>query len=265
MSAQAGTTPPLAGLHAVVTGGGRGIGFAIAERLAALGATLSLMGRDRGRLDEARRRLPESAAADAHPCDVADPRSVEAAFAAIAATGRKPAILVNNAGVAKSAKLAATSDALWSEMIGANLTGTFLCTRAALPALLEAPFARIVNVASTAALIGYPYVAAYCAAKHGVVGLTRALALELAGTAVTVNAVCPGYTDTDLVHDAVAAIVRETGRTADEARAALAGRNPQKRLIEPAEVAAAVAWLCLPESKSVTGQAIAVAGGEVMG
>jgi anthraniloyl-CoA monooxygenase len=148
-------------------------------------------------------------------------------------------------------------------MIATNLTGTFLCTRAALPMLLAAPAGRVVNVASTAGLVGYPYVAAYCAAKHGVVGLTRALALELARTSVTVNAVCPGYTDTGLVDEAIGNIVRSTGRSAAEARAAIVGRNPQARLVTPDEVASAVAWLCLPESRSVTGQAIAVAGGEV--
>jgi NAD(P)-dependent dehydrogenase (short-subunit alcohol dehydrogenase family) len=254
---------PLAGTHAAVTGGGRGIGLAIAHRLVALGASVSLLGRDRARLYDAVQRLPAGASADAHVCDVTDTSSVQAAFEAIARAGRKLAILVNNAGVARSAKLAATSDALWNEIIAANLSGTFLCTRAALPALLEAKAGRIVNVASTAALVGYPYVAAYCAAKHGVVGLTRALALELAATRVTVNAVCPGYTDTDVVRDAVANIVAKTGRTDVEARSALAARNPQKRLIDPEEVAGAVAWLCLPESQSVTGQAIAVAGGEV--
>ena len=254
---------PLAGSHAVVTGAGRGIGLAIATRLAALGASVSLLGRDRSRLYDAVQRLPAAANADAHTCDVADASSVEAAFNAIARTGRKVAILVNNAGVARSAKLAATTDALWHELLAANLTGTFHCTRAALPALLEAKAGRVVNVASTAGLIGYPYVAAYCAAKHGVIGLTRALALELAASNVTVNAVCPGYTDTDVVREAVANIVAKTGRTADEARHALASRNPQKRLVAPEEVAGTVAWLCLPESQSITGQAIAVAGGEV--
>jgi NAD(P)-dependent dehydrogenase (short-subunit alcohol dehydrogenase family) len=256
---------PLAGSHAVVTGGSRGIGLAIAHRLASLGASLSLVGRDRARLYEAVQSLPDGARCDAHVCDVADATSVERAFAAIAKSGHHPSILVNNAGVAKSARFAATDDSLWAETIGASLTGTFHCTRAALPALLEARAGRIVNVASTAGLVGYPFVAAYCAAKHGVVGLTRALALELASTAVTVNAVCPGYTDTDMVKDAVASIVRRTGRSEADARTAIAARNPQKRLIAPSEVAAAVAFLCLPESRSVNGQVVVVDGGETAG
>ena len=184
---------------------------------------------------------------------------------AIARAGHKVSILVNNAGAARSARLAATDDALWNEMLGVNLSGTFHCMRAALPALLGSTGGRIVNVASTAGVIGYPYVAAYCAAKHGVVGLTRAMALELASTPVTVNAVCPGYTDTDLVRDAVANIVARTGRSDGDARSALAARNPQKRLVTPDEVASAVAWLCLPESRSVTGQTLAVDGGETAG
>ncbi len=252
---------PLAGRHAVVTGGGRGIGLAIASRLASMGASLTILGRDASRL----RAAVDSFAGDAeaHVCDVADAHSVAQAFGAIATAGHRVSILVNNAGVARSAKFAATDEALWDEAIATNLTGTWRCIHAALPAMLEAPWARIVNVASTAGLVGYPYVTAYCAAKHGVVGLTRALAAELARTQVTVNAVCPGYTDTDIVAEAVANIVAKTGRSAADVRAALAARNPQQRLIRPDEVAAAVAWLCLPESHSITGQAIAVAGGEV--
>ena len=253
----------LDGAHAVVTGGGRGIGLAIARELATRGASLSLIGRDRSRLFAAVEALPGGTSCDAHECDVSDAAAVKRAFAAIARSGRRVSILVNNAGVARSAKLAATDEALWQEMLAVNLTGTFNCTRAALASIIQAPAGRIVNVASTAGLVGYPYVTAYCAAKHGVVGLTRALALELAGTRATVNAVCPGYTDTEIVGDAIANIVAKTGRTPDEARAALAARNPQKRLVTPDEVASAVAWLCLPESQSITGQAIAVAGGEV--
>jgi NAD(P)-dependent dehydrogenase (short-subunit alcohol dehydrogenase family) len=147
-------------------------------------------------------------------------------------------------------------------MIDVNLGGVYRCTRAALPALLEAPAGRIVNIASTAGLTGYPYVTAYCAAKHGVIGFTRALALELAATRVTVNAVCPGYTDTDLTRDAIANIVARTGKTESDARAALTSRNPQRRLIRPEEVAQVVGWLSLPQSQSITGQALPVDGGE---
>jgi NAD(P)-dependent dehydrogenase (short-subunit alcohol dehydrogenase family) len=150
-------------------------------------------------------------------------------------------------------------------MIEVNLTGTFLCTQAALPGMLAAGWGRIVNIASTAGLRGYPYVSAYCAAKHGVIGLTRALALELARKNITVNAVCPGFTQTELLEASLATIVQKTGRSAAEARAELVRQNPQGRLVEPEEVAQAVLWLCLPGSAALTGQAIAVAGGEVMG
>jgi len=261
MSAAQPAAQPLAGTHAVVTGGGRGIGRAIAARLADLGASLTLLGRDRARLDAAAAALPRC---DSDVCDVGDRAAVDAAFAAIGRAGHRTALLVNNAGIATSAKFGDTGAKLWDDLLRVNLTGTFHCTQAALPAILAAPFGRIVNVASTAGLVGYPYVAAYCAAKHGVVGLTRALAQELATTRVTVNAVCPGYTDTDLTDDAVANIVARTGRSAAAARDALAARNPQKRLVTVDEVAAAVAWLCLPDAASITGQAVSVSGGEVM-
>lgn len=257
-------TLPLFDRHAVVTGGGRGIGRAIAEKLAALGASLTLIGRDRSRLFETVQAIGGGAGCDVQVCDVSDEAQVTRTFAAIAQARHRVSILINNAGVAKAAKLSATDSRLWQEMLATNLTGTYLCTRAALPALLEAPAATIVNIASTAGLVGYPNVAAYCASKHGVIGLTRALALELAATRVTVNAVCPGYTDTEMARSAIANIVAKSGKSESEARSMLATRNPQRRLIAPAEVAATVAWLCLPESRSINGQAISVSGGEVL-
>jgi len=256
--------PPLAGKHAVVTGGARGIGRAVAARLAAMGATLTILGRDEAALTVAASALGATTRCDWRACDVGDGDAVARTFAAIDGAGQGIAILVNNAGVAKSAKFAATEPALWDEMLRINLSGVYHCTRAALPALLAAERGRVVNVASVAGLVGHPYIVAYCASKHGVIGLTRALALELAATGVTVNAVCPGYTETDMVRDAVANIAAKTGKSSVTARAALEARNPQGRLVTPDEVAAAVGWLCLPESQAITGQAIAVAGGEVL-
>ncbi len=256
---------PLADQHAVVTGGGRGIGAAIAAALARDGATVSVLGRDAARLAAQVEALGGTSRAQAVAADVADEASVRAAFTAVHDRFGRVDILVNNAGRAESAPFARTDPALWQRMLAVNLTGAYLCTRAVLPEMLARGAGRIVNVASTAGLVGYAYVAAYCAAKHGVVGLTRALALECAKSGVTVNAVCPGYTETDLVREAVAGIVQKTGRSEAEARAALVARNPQARMVQPAEVANAVLWLCRPGSEAVTGQAIAVAGGEVMG
>ncbi|GFE87704.1 3-hydroxyacyl-CoA dehydrogenase [Steroidobacter agaridevorans] len=173
-------------------------------------------------------------------------------------------ILVNNAGQAASAPLHKMDDALWSAMLAVNLTGTYSGMRLVLPSMLERNFGRIVNIASTAGLKGYPYVSAYSAAKHGVIGLTRSVALEVASRNITVNAVCPGYTDTDIVRETVSNIQAKTGRSEGEAMAVLVANNPQRRLIRCEEVANAVAWLCLPGSESVTGQSIAVAGGEIM-
>ena len=252
-----------AGIRALVTGGGSGIGLAIARRLAGMGAALTLVGREQRKLEHAMRDLP-GAAHDAMTCDVGDPAAVGALFEKLGRQGRAPQLLVNNAGFATSARVQDTSDDLWGETVRVNLNGVFHCTRAALASLLGFRFARVVNVASTAGLIGYPHVAAYCAAKHGVIGFTRALALELARTQVTVNAVCPGYADTAIATEAIANIARGTGRSEAQAREALERRNPQRRLIAPDEVAATVAWLCLPESQSINGQAISLSGGEVM-
>jgi NAD(P)-dependent dehydrogenase (short-subunit alcohol dehydrogenase family) len=254
---------PLRGMRAVVTGGGGGIGFAIAQRLHALGASLVLVGRDVAKLDAALSRL-EGDGNEALACDVGDANAVATLFASLDDADRSPHILVNNAGSAKAAPFAGITDELWQETLRVNLSGVFFCTRAALPGMLRLPMGRIVNVASTAGLVGYRNVAAYCAAKHGVVGLTRALALETARTGVTANAVCPGYTDTDIVRDAITNIARETGKPEHEARDSLLRRNPQHRLIAPEEVAATVGFLCLPESQSINGQAISLSGGEVM-
>jgi NAD(P)-dependent dehydrogenase (short-subunit alcohol dehydrogenase family) len=248
----------LEGKHAVVTGASRGIGLAIAGALQAQGARVTLMARDAAALEAAAAGLGGGTGWQA--IDVADAASVAAAFAR---AGRVD-ILVNNAGQASSAPFMKTDEALWQRMLEVNLSGAYHCIQAALPGMLDAGWGRIVNVASTAGLTGYRYVAAYCAAKHGLVGLTRALALELAAKGVTVNAVCPGYTETDIVQEAVANIVRKTGRSEEQARAELAAGNPQGRLVRPEEVAHAVAMLCLPAAAAMNGQSIAVAGGEVM-
>ncbi|WP_416049111.1 SDR family NAD(P)-dependent oxidoreductase [Cupriavidus basilensis] len=258
----------LQGRHALVTGGGRGIGAAIARRLLSHGASVTLLGRDAATLAATADTLAEAVVSPAMLCtvaaDISQADSVAAAFADAAGKSGPIDLLINNAGQARSAPFGKTDLALWQSMLEVNLTGTFLCTQAALPHMLANGWGRIINVASTAGLVGYGYVSAYCAAKHGVIGLTRALALETASSGVTVNAVCPGYTETDIVRDAVANIVRKTGRTEAQARAELAKGNPQGRLVQPDEVADAVAWLCQPSASAITGQSIAVAGGEVM-
>lgn len=254
----------LAGRHAVVTGGGRGIGAAIARTLAEEGARITLMGRDAATLEREARMLRELTEVHCATVDVTDAESVGAAFAGAAAILGPVSILVNNAGQAASAPFLRTDLALWNQMLAVNLTGAYLGIRAVLPGMLDQGWGRIVNIASTASLRGYAYVSAYCAAKHAVLGLTRALALELAMKPVTVNAVCPGYTETDIVRDALANIQAKTGRTAAEAEAELVKHNPQGRLVQPMEVANAVRWLCLPESGAITGQAISVSGGETM-
>jgi NAD(P)-dependent dehydrogenase (short-subunit alcohol dehydrogenase family) len=256
-------TAPLAGLHALITGAGRGIGAAIAHSLAFAGADITLLGRSGSGLEAVAADLG-TVRRSCRIADVSDAGSVREAVTAARAAIGPITVLVNNAGQARSGPLSATDDALWNSMISVNLTGTFLCMRECLPDMLKAGFGRIVNIASTAGLAGYPYVSAYCAAKHGVIGLTRAVALETARRNVTVNAVCPGYTDTDIVRSAVANISAKTGRSEQEARAELISRNPQGRLVTPEEVADTVRWLCLRTSGSVTGQSIAVAGGEVM-
>lgn len=254
----------LAGRHAVVTGGGRGIGLAVARRLLDAGASVTLLGRNSATLECAAAALAAPERVGISAADVADMEQVRQAFAQATQRFGPAAVLVNNAGQAVSERFDRMDAKLWSEMLAVNLTGTFHCTQAALPAMVAAGWGRIVNVASTAGLVGYAYVSAYCAAKHGVIGLTRALALETARKGVTVNAVCPGYTDTDLVQDAVRNIMDKTGMDNEHARAKLAERNPQGRLVQPGQVADTVAWLCSTGAAAVNGQAIPVDGGEVM-
>jgi NAD(P)-dependent dehydrogenase (short-subunit alcohol dehydrogenase family) len=256
----------LRGRHAIVTGGGRGIGAAVARELARLGARLTLMGRDALALERHARLIGSEFGAEAAavPCDVSDEAAVADAFAAARSEFGDAHILVNNAGQAESATFMETSRELWDRMLAVNLTGTFLCTQQVLPAMLVAGEGRVINIASTAGLRGYARMAAYCAAKHGVVGLTRALALETAKKGVTVNAVCPGYTDTDMAQQAVANLVAARGVTREEALAMITKVSPRGKLVSPTEVANAVTWLCSPEASAITGQTIAVAGGEVM-
>ncbi len=267
--------PSLHQRTAIVTGAGRGIGLAIAQTLAEAGAQIILLGRDLPRLQQAAASLPlsqplsqpNSDPSRAHFClavDIADESAVLRAFENIRAACPRVDILINNAGQAESAPLARTDSALWQRMLGVNLNGSFYCSRAVVGAMLKQDYARIINVASTAGLVGYAYVSAYCAAKHGVIGLTRSMALEAAGTSLTVNAVCPGYTETDMVSDAVRNIAAKTGRSEQDARASLSANNPQGRLITPQEVAQTVLWLCQPHAASITGQAISISGGEVM-
>lgn len=252
---------PLTGRHAVVTGAGSGIGRATAERLAEAGCRITLIGRHAGRLTETADRIGD--AAFAAPADVTDADALAAAFEAGRDRFGPVDILVNNAGAASSAPFLKTGADDLRAMLALNLEAPAEAARLVLPGMLTRRWGRVVNVASTAGLKGYAYVSAYVAAKHGLVGLTRALALEVAARGVTVNAVCPGFTDTDLVARSVEAIVGKTGRSEADARAALAASNPQGRLITPDEVAALIVWLCEDAASGVNGAALPVAGGEL--
>ena len=249
--------------HALITGASRGIGASIAAALAADGIRVSLVGRDAATLAEVAAELGGAERAFPIVANVADAAAVRQAFAAARAQFGPVTILVNNAGQAAAAKFTDTDEALWHRIMGVNLTGTYLCTREAVPDMLQAGFGRIVNIASTAGLRGAPYISAYATSKHAVIGLTRSLALELATRNITVNAVCPGYTDTDIVKRAIDNIMKKTGRSESEAKATLTATNPQGRLISPMEVSNAVLWLCRPGTESVTGQSIVLSGGEV--
>lgn len=249
----------LSGKQALVTGGGSGIGAAIAVALAEAGASVIVCGRRKEALEAVCESHPGIKALQA---DVTDEQSIADLFAAMRDGSGTADIVVANAGAAESAPFPRTGFDLWQRMMAVNLNGVFLVLKEAMRDLAGKPWGRIVSIASTAGIKGYPYVAAYCAAKHGVVGLTRALAAETAGTGITVNAVCPGFADTPLLDASIANIVKKTGKSEAEARSILAAANPMKRLIQPPEVAAAVLWLVGPGSDAVTGQAISVSGGE---
>lgn len=250
----------LEGQHAVVTGGGSGIGAAIAAGLKQQGASVTLFGRGEQRLAATAKELGTQCAV----ADVTVSTEVQQAFKSAAERQGPVSILINNAGAAEARPFHKMDEDFWQFMLNVNLNGVYLCTRAVIEPMLAARYGRIINIASTAAQRGYAYVSAYSAAKHGVIGLTRSLALEYARKGITVNAVCPGYTDTDIVANSVQNIVAATGRSAEEALADLVKSNPQGRLIDPAEVADTVLWLCRKESSSITGQSISIAGGEVM-
>lgn len=250
----------LAGRHAVVTGATRGIGAVIAQALVVAGARVTLMGRDAATLSGVAADL--GLQAHAVTVDVADAASIQQAFAAARERFGPVSILVNNAGQAATAPVSKLTLDEWQRLLAVNLTGTFLCAQQVLPDMLAAHSGRIVNIASTAALRGYAYVSAYAAAKHGVLGFTRSLALEVATQGITVNAVCPGFTDTAIVRDGIAQVMAKTGRKESEVRAIFTGSNPQRRLIQPEEVASSVLWLVSEGAKGVNGAAISISGGE---
>lgn len=250
----------LAGRHAVVSGASKGIGAAVSRELHALGAAVTLLGRDEAALAALAAELPGSLPLVA---DVADEASVLSAVASARERAGPVTILVNNAGIGPSAPFLKTRNETWSTVMRTNLDGTVFLCRAALPDMLAAGWGRIVNIASTAGLRGYAYVSAYCASKHAVVGLTRALAMEVVRKNITVNAICPGYVATDLLERSLENIVAKTGCSREEAAAQLRATNPQDRFVEPGEIAATVRYLCLPGAESITGQSLAIAGGEI--
>jgi 3-hydroxybutyrate dehydrogenase len=252
---------------ALITGGGRGIGRAIAITFAQEGAQVVVAARTLEQVEEVAREVTDQFSSNALPvvCDVSDVQSVERMFAQTAERfGRGPDILVNNAGIAESAPLTKTDNELWHRILAVNLSGTFYCTRAALPQMIERGWGRIINIASIAGKTGAPYIAAYSASKHGVLGLTRSAALEVAAKGITVNAICPGYVDTEMTTRGIENITQKTRLSADEALDSLKRMSPQNRIIEPEEVAALALLLASEEGRGINGQAINVDGGSVL-
>ncbi len=251
----------------LITGGGRGIGRAIALAFARQGAQVAIAARTLEQVQQVAREIVDQFQTNALPtvCDVSNVQSVQRLFASVTETfGRGPDILVNNAGIAESAPLTKTDDDLWHRHLATNLSGTFYCTRAALPQMIERGWGRIINVASIAGKTGAPYIAAYAASKHGVLGLTRSAALEVAAKGITVNAICPGYVDTDMTTRAIENITKKTGLSAEQAMDSIKKMSPQNRIIAPEEVASLALLLASEQGRGINGQAINVDGGSVL-
>jgi NAD(P)-dependent dehydrogenase (short-subunit alcohol dehydrogenase family) len=246
----------LVGKRALVTGGGRGIGAAVARELAAAGARVVVCGRKLADLEA----LATELSGEAIACDLLDRASTDAMLARVGQID----ILVNNAGVAESAALAETTDALFDRIVELDATSPFRVTRALVPAMIAATWGRVVNIASNAGVSGYAYTAAYCAAKHAMVGWTRALAIDLARTGVTINALCPGWVETAMSQEAIARIAEKTGRSLADAKKALETMSPQRRMIQPAEVAHAALMLCADNARGIHGQTIIIDGGAIL-